>query len=101
MPAAGRAAMRRAPLPLTCDPKPYYNFSAIVAGVLCKKPEKLGLWLPRREALLFRGSRQSAKTTPLLHPKEKYGTSEIDGTRVGGVKKCFLRETKKPKLCFL
>jgi hypothetical protein len=66
-----------------------------------RKPEKLGLWMPRREALLIRRRDRAPRQHPLLHPKEKYGTSEIDGTRVGGVKKCFLRETKKPKLCFL
>jgi len=34
-----------------------------------KLEEKLDLWMPRREALLIRGPRQSGKTTLLLHLK--------------------------------
>jgi len=42
-----------------------------------KLEEKLDLWMPRREAILIRGPRQSGKTTLLLHLKEKYGGSYV------------------------
>ncbi len=42
-----------------------------------KIEEKLDQWMPRREAILIRGPRQSGKTALLLHLEQRYGGSYV------------------------